>query len=108
MAPLRRDQAAVHVASAVGVEGAGCWRRKGEEVEQHRWKDLELAVHLDGLLRQHEFAPFVARPALLGAWVGVHCELLVQGREREREGPEPRDLRLRPGRRLPGLAGRVG
>jgi len=109
-----RDQAAAHVASAVGVEGAGCWRRKGEEVEfefeEHHWMDLELAVHLDGLLRQHAFVPFVVRPALLWAWVGVHCELLAQGRERERGGPEPRDLhlRLRPCRRLPGLAERVG
>jgi len=68
--------------------------------------DLELAVHLDGLLRQHEFVPFVVRPALLWAWVGVHCELLAQ--EREREGPEPHDLRLHPCRRLPGLAERVG
>ena len=68
--------------------------------------DLELEVHLDGLLRQHEFGPFVVRPALLWAWVGVHCGLLVQGRERE--GPGPHVLRLRPCRRLPGLAGRVG
>jgi len=107
---LPRDQAAAHVASAVGVEGAGCWRRrKGEEVESHHWMDLELAVHLDGPLRQHEFVStvsFVARLALLWEWVGVHCELLAQGRERE--GPEPRDLRLRRGRRLPGLVGRVG
>jgi hypothetical protein len=69
--------------------------------------DLELAVQLDGLLlRQHEFVPFVVCSVLLWAWVGVRYELLAQGRERG--GPEPRELRLAPGRRLPGLAVRVG
>lgn len=69
--------------------------------------DRELAVHLDGLLlRQHEFVPFVVRPVLLWARVGVRYELLAQGRERG--GPEPHGLHLPPGRRLPGLAVRVG
>ena|SRR5260221_9214786 len=85
-------------------KGAGCWRRKGEEVELHHWMDLELVVHLDGPLRQHEFVSFVARPALLWACVGVHCGLLVQGWERE--GPEPRNLCC--GHPLPGLVERVG
>ena len=69
--------------------------------------DPELAVHLEGLLlHQHEFVSFVVRPVLLWAWAGVRYELLAQGRERG--GPEPRGLRLPPGRRLPGLVVRVG